>query len=66
MSVKLFRIRGEINKKHFFEPLLFNKIVSATKEKQAIEQIYTELGSRHRAKRYEINIISVTLEEQDD
>jgi ribosomal protein L20A (L18A) len=52
-------------KRHFFEPLTFNKLVSATKEEHAVEQIYSELGSRHRAKRHEINIKSIS-EEQDE
>ena len=65
MSVKKYRIQGEIMKKHFFEALTFNKLVSAAKEKHAIERIYAELGSRHRAKRYEIKIQSVTVEEQE-
>ena len=66
MSSKLFRIQGKIMKKHFFEPLTFNKLVSAAKEAHAIERIYAELGSRHRAKRHEINILSVTLEDQEE
>jgi ribosomal protein L20A (L18A) len=51
-------------KKHFFEPLTFNKLVSATKKEHAIERIYSELGSRHRAKRYEIKITTIS-EEKD-
>ena len=66
MSVKLYRIQGDIMKKHFFEPLTFNKLVSAAKEEHALERIYAELGSRHRAKRYEINITSVAIEEQEE
>ena len=65
MSVKVYRIKGEINKKHFFEPLTFNKLISATKKEHAIERIYSELGSRHRAKRYEIKITTIS-EEKDD
>lgn len=66
MSVKLYRIQGDIMKKHFFEPLTFNKLVSAAKEEHALERIYAELGSRHRAKRHEINITSVAIEEQEE
>jgi large subunit ribosomal protein LX len=65
MSVKIYRIQGEIMKKHFFEPLTFNKLISATKKEHAIERIYSELGSRHRAKRYEIKITNIS-EEKDD
>ena len=53
-------------KKHFFEPLTFNKLVAAAKEEHALERIYAELGSRHRAKRHEINVTSVTIEEQEE
>jgi large subunit ribosomal protein LX len=63
--VKVFRVQGEIIKKHFFEPLTFNKLVSATKKEHAIERIYSELGSRHRAKRHEIKI-TIISEEKDD
>jgi ribosomal protein L20A (L18A) len=56
MSVKNYRVWGEVNKKTFFEPLTFNKVVAATKEAYALEKVYADLGSRHRAKRYEITI----------
>ena len=53
-------------KKQFFEPHKFNKLVAAAKEDHALERIYAELGSRHRAKRYEINIKSITVVEQEE
>ncbi len=59
---KAYRIRGEIMKKHFFEPLIFNSLIIAAKEEHAIERVYTELGSRHRAKRNQIDIQSITEE----
>jgi large subunit ribosomal protein LX len=66
LSVKFYRIVGEITKKHFFEPHKFNKLIAAAKEEHAIERIYTELGSRHRAKRHEIKIKTITVEEQEE
>ena len=63
MSVKAYRVQGEIMKKHFFEPLTFNIVVAATKEDHALERIYAELGSRHRAKRTEITIESISEEQ---
>lgn len=60
---KVYRVKGEIMKKHFFEPLTFNTLVKAAKEEHAIERIYTEMGSRHRAKRNEVKIESVTEEQ---
>ena len=65
MSVKIFRVKGEIIKKHFFEPLTFDKLVSAAKEEHAVEKIYSEMGSRHRAKRYQISINSVEEEQPE-
>ena len=65
MSTKLYRIQGEIMKQHFFEPLTFNLLISAAKEEHALERVYAELGSRHRAKRHEINITSVSEEEEE-
>jgi len=59
LSVKQFRIRGEVNKRTFFEPLTFNKLISASKEEQALEKVYADVGSRHRAKRHQITITSV-------
>jgi large subunit ribosomal protein LX len=59
LSVRQFRVRGEVNKRTFFEPLTFNKVVSASKEEHALEKVYADVGSRHRAKRREITIISV-------
>jgi large subunit ribosomal protein LX len=60
---KLYRIKGEIMKKHFFEALTFNTVVKAAKEEHAIERIYAEMGSRHRAKRTEVKIESISEEQ---
>ncbi len=65
MSVKVYRIQGEIMKKHFFEPLTFNTVISAAKEEHALERLYAELGSRHRAKRNEIKISSISEEKEE-
>ncbi len=65
MSAKNYRIQGEIMKHHFFEPLTFNLLISAAKEDHALERVYAELGSRHRAKRHEINITSVSEEQEE-
>jgi large subunit ribosomal protein LX len=65
LSVKAYRVQGEIMKKRFFEPLTFNIVVAATKEEHALERIYAELGSRHRAKRNEITIESISEEQEE-
>jgi len=56
---RVFRVKGEIMKKKFFVPMPFNKEIAATKKKHAIERVYAEMGSRHRAKRHQVNIHSV-------
>jgi large subunit ribosomal protein LX len=56
---KLYQIKGEINKYHFFEPMKFNMVVTAIKQEHALQKIYSELGSRHRAKRVQISIQSI-------
>ncbi|MEM3616785.1 MAG: 50S ribosomal protein L18Ae [Candidatus Bathyarchaeia archaeon] len=56
-EVKIFRVTGEIRK-----PKLkthFRKEVIAIKPEHAIEKVYTELGSKHRVKRFHIKITSV-------
>jgi large subunit ribosomal protein LX len=65
VTPKAYRVQGEIMKKHFFEPLSFNKLVAATKEEHALERVYAELGSKHRAKRHEITINSVSEEKEE-
>ena len=60
---KNFRVKGRIMKKHFFEPLTFNTVVKAAKEAHAVERIYAEMGSRHRAKRNEVKIESISEEQ---
>jgi ribosomal protein L20A (L18A) len=60
---KVYRVKGKIMKKHFFEPLTFNTVVTAVKEAHAIERIYAEMGSRHRAKRHEVKIESISEEQ---
>jgi large subunit ribosomal protein LX len=37
----------------------FRRELRALKPEEAVEKIYMELGSKHRAKRFQINIIKV-------
>jgi len=66
VTAKVYRVKGEIMKKKFFEPLTFDKLVSATKEDHAVEKVYSEMGSRHRAKRHQISIDSVEEEQPEE
>jgi len=58
-GTKVFRIAGRIDKSGLYEPITFNKEIAAAKEAHALERIYAEMGSRHRAKRFQIKINSV-------
>ncbi len=58
-ETKIFRVSGRIDKPGLYEPFTFNKEISAAKAAHAVEKIYAELGSRHRAKRFQIKINSV-------
>jgi large subunit ribosomal protein LX len=58
-ETKVFRVTGEINKQKFFIPMNFSQEIRAAKMEHAVEQVYTEMGSRHRAKRNQITIFSV-------
>jgi len=54
--MKVFRVTGEINKPNL--ATTFAKEILAEKSEHAIEKVYTELGSRHRVKRFHIKINS--------
>ena len=58
-ETKIFRVSGRIDKPGLYEPFTFSKEVSAAKAAHALEKIYAEMGSRHRAKRFQIKINSV-------
>ncbi|UCH32216.1 MAG: 50S ribosomal protein L18a [Candidatus Bathyarchaeota archaeon] len=54
---KVFRVTGEIVKPNFRTS--FSKEIRAIKPEHAQEQIYTEFGSKHRAKRFQIKILKI-------
>jgi len=56
-EVKVFRVTGEIRKPNLKTG--FRKEVRALKPEDAVEKIYMELGSKHRAKRFQIKIVKV-------
>jgi len=64
-GVRTFRITGRIDKPLLFEPITFRKEIAAAKEAHALEKIYAEMGSRHRAKRHQITIIEVEEVEEE-
>ena len=56
-EVKTFRITGEVKKPRTTIP--FSLEMRATKEEDAIEKIYTDMGSRHKARRLEIKLTKI-------
>ena len=56
-EVKVFRVTGEIIKPNL--RTTFKKEVRALKPENAKEKIYMELGSKHRAKRFQIEILKI-------
>ena len=66
-EVKIFRIVGMIDKPNW--KTNFKKEIRALKPEDAVEKIYKELGSKHRAKRFQITISEVqeiSIEEVTD
>jgi large subunit ribosomal protein LX len=56
-NLKVFRVTGEIAKPNLKTP--FRKEIVCEKPEQAKEKVYTELGSKHRVKRYHIKITNI-------
>jgi len=56
-EVKVFRVVGEIIKPNYRTS--FRKEVRGMKPEEAVERVYMEMGSKHRAKRFQIKIVKV-------
>ena len=55
--MKVFRVTGEITKPNLATP--FKKEVLADKPEHAVEKVYAEIGSKHRVKRFHLQILKV-------
>jgi len=55
--VKKFKITGEIRKGQTRIP--FSVEFNALKEEEALQRLYSEMGSRHRARRFEVKITKI-------
>jgi len=57
-QVKVFRVKGKMLLSHdrFPEWRPFSVYVRALKKEHALEKVYSDLGSRHKLKRYHIRI----------
>ncbi len=56
-EVKVFRVVGKITKPNYKTE--FRKEIRALKPEEAIERIYKEIGSKHKAKRMQIKVLKV-------
>lgn len=56
-EVKKFRITGEIKKG--MSKIPFSVEFSALKKEHALQRLYAEMGSRHRARQFEIRVKDV-------
>lgn len=56
-QVKTFKIKGAIRKRG--EKLPFHKEIRAVKKEDALQTLYSDLGSRHKARRFMITITSI-------
>ena len=56
-EVKVFQIKGDLRKKG--EKLPFHKEIRAVKKEDAVQTLYAEMGSKHKARRFEITIKSI-------
>jgi ribosomal protein L20A (L18A) len=56
-EVKKFRIIGEIKKGKSRIPFCVE--FSALKQEHALQRVYAEMGSRHRARKFEITITKI-------
>ncbi len=66
-EVKVFRVVGKIAKPNYRTD--FRKEIRALKPEEAVEKVYMDIGSKHRAKRSQIKVLKVEeigLEEVSD
>jgi large subunit ribosomal protein LX len=56
-EIKIFRVTGKITKPNW--QTNFQKEIRALKQEEALERVYKEIGSKHRAKRFQIKILKV-------
>ncbi len=62
-EVRKFRITGEIRKAKMKIP--FSVEYCALKQEHALQRLYSEMGSRHRARRFEIKVADIKETKQE-
>lgn len=56
-EIKIFRVTGKIMKPNW--QTSFQKEIRALRQEEAVDRVYKEIGSKHRAKRFQIKILKV-------
>jgi len=56
-EIKIFRVSGRITKPNW--QTNFQKEIRALRQEEAVDRVYKEIGSKHRAKRFQIKILKV-------
>lgn len=56
-EIKIFRVTGKITKPNW--QTSFQKEIRALKQEEALDHVYKEIGSKHKAKRFQIKILKV-------
>jgi len=62
-EVKKFKITGEIRKGKTSIP--FSVEYPGMKQEHALQRLYAEMGSRHRARKFEINVAKIEQAKQE-
>ena len=63
-EVKKFRVTGEIKKGTHKIP--FSVEINALKQEHALQRLYAEMGSRHRARQFEIKVKEITESKKEE
>jgi len=56
-EIKIYRVTGKIAKPNWQTD--FKKELRAMKQEDALDRVYKEMGSKHRAKRFQIKIVKI-------
>lgn len=56
-EIKIFRVTGKITKPNW--QTNFQKEIRALKPEEVLDRVYKEIGSKHKAKRFQIKILKV-------
>jgi len=56
-EIKIFRVTGRIVKPNW--QTSFQKEIRALRQEEALDRVFKEIGSKHKAKRFQIKILKV-------